>query len=195
MSDDGRESHEQQPVLSGDIFTILHIQEHQTADWVLSARNGNYKLTVKWTPARLEEREGSTLPPKKRSSKSLFERDNRMLRAFLAKKPESTTEIGTPALNIDNDITETDEMGITAQSTETMSATDSPAELDYKKDEAPPPPTASSSPCKRSRLLCRCRGSIDNQQRRKGTPQTQKGGGGEKNTKSHTRPSTKDLLI
>ncbi|CAC5377847.1 unnamed protein product [Mytilus coruscus] len=63
MSDDGSETHQQQPVLSGDIFTILHLLEHQTADWVLSARNGRYKITVKWTPGKIAERESKTAQP------------------------------------------------------------------------------------------------------------------------------------
>ncbi|VDI50230.1 Hypothetical predicted protein [Mytilus galloprovincialis] len=145
MSDDGSETHQQQSVLSGDIFTILHLLEHQTADWVLSARNGRYKLTVKWTPGKIAERERSTLPPKK-SSKSRSERNNRRLRAYLAKKCESTAEIGTPAQMLDNDSSKSDELGNTAQPIETDSETDAPAELISKKDEAPPIPTATSSP-------------------------------------------------
>ncbi|CAC5418326.1 unnamed protein product [Mytilus coruscus] len=146
MSDDGSETHQQQPVLSGDIFTILHLLEHQTADWVLSARNGRYKLTVKWTPGKIAERERSTLPPKKKSSKSRSERNNRRLRAFLAKKSESTAEIGTPALMLDNDSSKLDELGNTAQPIETDSSTEPPAEEISKKDKAPPLPTATLSP-------------------------------------------------
>ncbi|VDI53191.1 Hypothetical predicted protein [Mytilus galloprovincialis] len=138
MSDDGSETHQQQPVLSGDIFTILHLLEHQTADWVLSARNGRYKLTVKWTPGKIAEKEGPELPPKKKSSKSRSERNNHRLRAYLTKKFESTADIGTPAQMLDNDSSKSDELGNTAQPIETASATDAPAELISKKDEAPP---------------------------------------------------------
>ncbi|VDI17882.1 Hypothetical predicted protein [Mytilus galloprovincialis] len=146
MSDDGSETHQQQPVLSGDIFTILHLLEHQAADWVVSARNGRYKLIVKWTSGKMAERERSTLPPKKKSSKSRSERNNRRLRAFLAKKSESTAEIGTPAQMLENDSSKSDELGNTAQPIETDSAMDTPAEPISKKDEAPPLPTATSSP-------------------------------------------------
>ncbi|CAC5377061.1 unnamed protein product [Mytilus coruscus] len=120
--------------------------KHQNADWVLSARNGSFKLTVKWTLGKIAERERSTLSPKKKSSKSRSERNTRRLRTFLAKKSESTAEIGTPALNLDNDFSKPDELGITAQPIETDSATDAPVKLVSKKDEAPPPPTATSSP-------------------------------------------------
>ncbi|CAC5399387.1 unnamed protein product [Mytilus coruscus] len=146
MSDDGSETHQQQPVLSGDIFTILHLLEHKTADWVLSARNGRYKLTVKWTPGKIAERERSILPPKKKSSKSRSERNNCRLRAFLAKKSESTAEIGTPALMLDNDSSKPDELGNTARPIETDSSTEPPAEEISKKDKAPPLKTATSSP-------------------------------------------------
>ncbi|CAC5370357.1 unnamed protein product [Mytilus coruscus] len=125
MSEDGSETHQQQPVLS--------------------ARNGSYKLTVKWTPGKIAERERLTLPPKKKSSKSRSERNNRRLKAFLAKKSESTAEIGNPALFLDTDFSKPDELGITTQPIETDSAMDAPAELVSKKDEAPPPPTATSS--------------------------------------------------
>lgn len=63
-------------------------------------------------------------------------------------------QIGTPDLYIDNVITKTEEIGITAKSTETASATNAPAKVDSKKYKAPPPPSATSF-AEKSRLLCR----------------------------------------
>lgn len=76
-------------VFTGDVFSMLHILEHHTADWVLSARTQNYKLIVKWTPRKIAEREKFILPPNK---KSHSERNNRKLRAFLAKKSDSNAD-------------------------------------------------------------------------------------------------------
>ncbi|VDI35112.1 Hypothetical predicted protein [Mytilus galloprovincialis] len=47
---------------------------------------------------------------------------------------------------LDNDSSKSDELGNTTQPIETDSATDAPAELISKKDEAPPLPTATSLP-------------------------------------------------
>ncbi|CAC5425426.1 unnamed protein product [Mytilus coruscus] len=162
MSEDGSETHQQQPVSS-----------------------------VKWTPGKIAERERSTLPPKKKSSKSRSERNNRRLRAFLAKKSESTAEIGNPALFLDTDFSKPDELDITTQPIETDSATDTQAELDSKKDEAPPPPTATSSP-KSPASSVGADGKSTTGRERKERRKHKKGE--IKIQKNHTRPSTKDLL-
>ncbi|CAG2185394.1 unnamed protein product [Mytilus edulis] len=69
-----------------------------------------------------------------------------VIKKIHSKKSESTAEIRTPAQMVDNDSSNSDELGNTAQPIETDSATDAPAELISKKDEAPPLHTKTSSP-------------------------------------------------
>ena len=120
-----------QPLLTGKIFTILHLLDDQTAEWILTARNGGYKLVIKWRPQQQED-----LPPKqqhKKSSKARTDRNRRRLQAFLERKKRlaetgnsepsdaesvesldiSAEENGTTALN--TDVIQPMETGETAQ--------------------------------------------------------------------------------
>ncbi|CAC5365018.1 unnamed protein product [Mytilus coruscus] len=133
-------------LLTGDIFTIIHLLEHQTANWDLSARNGDYKLVIRWKKSRQyeEQTESPTLQKtRKRSSKARTDRNKRRLEAFIAKKSTpSTTENGEPAqekrLENDPDVdptNNTEENGeYTAQPTEEMTTQEQPLVTVLKDD-------------------------------------------------------------
>lgn len=97
-----------QSTLTVDVFTILHILEHQTANWDLSARNGRYRLVIRWKDNR---RDDNHVPapvqqakPRK-STKARRDRNYRRLQAFIARKKESETTIPEPS-NPDMDTAE-----------------------------------------------------------------------------------------
>ncbi|CAC5388912.1 unnamed protein product [Mytilus coruscus] len=97
------------PLLTGDIFTILHLLEHQTADWNLSARKGNYKLVIRWKKSKNVEHvetPTTTTKTRKRSSKARADRNKHRLQAFIARKSmPSINEKGNTAHkeDLDND--------------------------------------------------------------------------------------------
>ncbi|VDI80925.1 Hypothetical predicted protein [Mytilus galloprovincialis] len=130
-------------LLTGDIFTIVHLLEHQTANWDLSARNGDYKLVIRWKKSRQHEvqTESPTVQrTRKRSSKARSDRNKRRLEAYIAKKSApststpTTSENGEPAQNkcLENDpdvelTNNTEENGEnTAQHTEEMITQEEP---------------------------------------------------------------------
>ncbi len=79
-----------QPLLSGDIFTILHLLEDQPADWFLSARSGNFKLVIKWK--QQQQQDNVEIPRQKKRRKvsdARRQRNHQRLQAYRAKKAES----------------------------------------------------------------------------------------------------------
>ncbi len=78
------------PLLTGDIFTILHLLEDQPADWHLTARSGNYKLTVTWRQPRGEEQSKLVTQKKTRKmSEARRKRNQQRMKEFKAKKAET----------------------------------------------------------------------------------------------------------
>lgn len=130
------DEHSSQPVLTGNIFTVLHILEHQTADWILTARNGNYKLMIKWKASHVAEKRTENTGQKRKSSRARSARNNRRLRAFLDNKSARENGNTASADNIEVDVTtEVDttttqhiESETPATSIESNSETETPSE-------------------------------------------------------------------
>ncbi|VDI30473.1 Hypothetical predicted protein [Mytilus galloprovincialis] len=78
--------------LPDEITAVISLVESQTADWILTKRNGKYSIKIKW---RQIERQKTVT--KKRSSKARQDRNNRRRQAFLSRKKLQPS--GDPTLN------------------------------------------------------------------------------------------------